>query len=179
MNLHLMTMTSDFNIQITFNKRLSIPQIDCSYLLCPANSQQFCLSCLSQCLNKNHLHFRDNETPLIKPSNISFHPQRTMLYWLHAFYLTRSALWATGMFPYQNWCREPLIFTGIGTEYLNYGTVTTLIFVDWKIVLSCKFIFGSSQELCLISESISTESRWHQTAVMSSSEVRPVSFVNS
>ncbi len=28
---------------------------------------------------------------------------------------------------YRNWYREPWIFTGIGTEYWNFGTVTTLM----------------------------------------------------
>ncbi len=31
------------------------------------------------------------------------------------------------LFWYQNWFWEPWIFTGIGTEYRNVGTVTTLI----------------------------------------------------
>ncbi len=35
---------------------------------------------------------------------------------------------------YRNCYREPWIFTGIGTDYRNVGTVTTLIYIYMKIL---------------------------------------------
>ncbi len=49
---------------------------------------------------------------------------------------------------YRNWYREPWIFTGIGTEYWNFGTVTTLIYSverSTKIIIKIIIIIKSPQ----------------------------------
>ncbi len=51
---------------------------------------------------------------------------------------------------YRNWYREPWIFTGIGTEYRNFGTVTTLVnsTVSVPNVVSCQLeaVYSESNE---------------------------------
>ncbi len=45
-------------------------------------------------------------------------------------FINKNSMFLISMFCvllwYRNWYREPWIFTGIGTEYWNFGTVTTL-----------------------------------------------------